>query len=131
MNLSFIKKSIAWLATVGLLPASITVSSWLVTSSIERSKLDAEYVKIAIAILATPDKDGNTSQVALRSWAVRLLNAKSPEKFTYPEQVALGDLGIEIQSLMLMGAFLKSLSEGDSKASPEDSISGSNEKGKK
>ncbi|MBX3658951.1 MAG: BamA/TamA family outer membrane protein [Ramlibacter sp.] len=86
---------IAWLGGLGL-PASILLTGWLVTTRIEDSKLDSEYVKIALGILSTQtkDKDGvliepTQEDAVLRLWAVRLLNRKSPEKFTKEEQEAL------------------------------------------
>lgn len=69
---------------------------WLITSSSESSKVDTEYVKIAVHILSSSTQDSGktkepftTDEQALRQWAVRLLNSKSPEKFTENEQRAL------------------------------------------
>lgn len=89
------EKMIAWLGGLGL-PVSILVAGWLITSTIESSKLDSEYVKIALGILSVQnkDKDGNVleptpEEAVMRAWAVRLLNKKSPEKFSKEEQEAL------------------------------------------
>ena len=86
---------ITWLSGLGL-PISILLAGWLITTSIESSKLDSEHVKIALGILSAQnkDKDGKVQAItpeesALRLWAVRLLNRKSPEKFTKEEQDAL------------------------------------------
>lgn len=86
---------IGWLAGIGI-PASVMFASWLVTSTIESSKLDSEYVKVALGVLAAKEKqaDGKPTELSpedkvLRQWAVRLLNKKSPEPFTKEEQEAL------------------------------------------
>jgi hypothetical protein len=88
-------KLLAWLAGLGL-PLSIAFVGWLVTTTIESSKLDSEYVKIALGILAaqTKDKDGKlieptSEELALKNWAVRLLDLRSPEKFSSDEKLAL------------------------------------------
>lgn len=84
-------KLIQWLAGFGI-PVAVILSSWLITTSIERTKIDSEYVRIALSILAVekkPDEDFKSDQIALRKWAIRLLNNKSPEKFTDEEQKAL------------------------------------------
>jgi hypothetical protein len=86
---------IAWLAGIGI-PISIMLAGWLITSTIESSKLDSEYVKIALGILSAKEKQADGKPVeltaeekVLRQWAVRLLNKKSPESFTKEEQEAL------------------------------------------
>lgn len=91
---------IQWLAGLGI-PVALVLSSWLITTSIERTKVDSEYVRIALSILTaeqnpdtkTKGNDDATSQskyqLALRKWAIRLLNKKSPESFTDEEQEAL------------------------------------------
>jgi hypothetical protein len=90
---------IKFIASLGL-PIALAFSGWLVTSSIENSKVDSQYVQIALNILATeykPDSQVNnaeasimgSNQLALRRWAIRLLNKKSPERFTEEEQTAL------------------------------------------
>ncbi len=83
------------MAGIGI-PAAIIIASWLITGSIERAKNDTEYVKIALGILATDKGQAEpTSDVkALRGWAVRLLDEKSPIKFTKSEGAALLESGI-------------------------------------
>jgi hypothetical protein len=86
---------IGWLAGIGI-PLAIVFAGWLITTSVETSKLDSEYVKIALGVLAAKEKgpDGKvveptSDEKVLKHWAVRLLNKKSPEKFTKEEQEAL------------------------------------------
>jgi hypothetical protein len=105
----FIKRNspmFSWLSGLGI-PIAIVVTGWLITTSIENAKLDSEYVKIALSILSSKTKtaDGKIApftaeEKTLREWAVRLLNRKSPEKFSENEQKAL----LEIQG----GEFEKS-----------------------
>ena len=86
---------VGWLAGLGL-PLAVLLAGWLVTTSIESSKLESEYVKMALTILSSQRKDADgkvqdptKDELALRRWAVRLLNKQSPEKFTAEEQAAL------------------------------------------
>ena len=86
---------IGWLAGIGI-PLAIVFAGWLITTSIETSKLDSEYVKIALGVLAAKEKsadgklvESTADEKVLKQWAVRLLNKKSPEKFTKEEQDAL------------------------------------------
>lgn len=86
---------IAWLGGLGI-PLAIVIVGWLITTSSESSKLDTEYVRIALQILNSGDREAErknlpltSDEQALRQWAVRLLNQKSPEKFTEAEQRAL------------------------------------------
>jgi len=86
---------VGWLGGLGV-PLAILISGWLITSSIESSKLESEYVKMALTILSTQRKDADgkvltptPDELALRQWAVRLLNKQSPEKFLSAEQAAL------------------------------------------
>lgn len=114
---SFLGKNeniIQWLSGLGL-PIALIISSWLVSTSIENTKVDTEYVKIAISILsndvntsdtpqtqqATPDKE------AMRLWAIRVLDAKSPVKLTEQEKHAFVKEGIDFKELF------KSISAGD------------------
>ncbi len=86
----------AWLHALAI-PIAILINGNLITSSIESSKLDSEYVKMALTILNSGNNQEDEAvpyeftdeQKALRKWAVRLLNSKSPEKFTLDEQKAL------------------------------------------
>ncbi|MEQ1767096.1 MAG: hypothetical protein ABL859_06665 [Methylotenera sp.] len=84
---------IGWLSGIGI-PLSILLAGWLVSSTVESSKIDYEYVKIAISILASDNSQSDSKniqddEVAMRKWAIRLLNEKSPEKLTKAEQEAL------------------------------------------
>ncbi|QPG06524.1 hypothetical protein IT774_04955 [Salinimonas marina] len=94
---------IQWLAGFGL-PIALIISSWLVSTSIENTKVDTEYVKIAVSILS---KDTNTSgtlrtlqattdKEAMRLWAIRVLDAKSPVKLTRQEKHAFVKEGIDL-----------------------------------
>ena len=88
---------IQWLSGLGI-PVAIIFAGWLISNRIESAKLDSEYVRMALALLKKegPKDDGadaelSAEQIALRMWAVRLLNRKSPEKFTEAEQRAILD----------------------------------------
>lgn len=94
---SFLERNssiIAWLAGLGL-PMAVIIAGWIITNGAENSKRESEYVQIALNILArskgTTEKYApfNEDEVALRQWAVRLLNRNAPEKFTEEEQKAL------------------------------------------
>lgn len=112
MNTFFKRHSslIAWLGGLGI-PVALIVAGWLISTKTEGSKLESEYVRIALNILTAQDRvsDGKrppltNEEIALRQWAVRLLNRQSPEKFTEEEQKALltvrnpfGSLSVEDQ----------------------------------
>jgi len=96
---------IAWLGGLGI-PFAVIVVGWLITSSIETSKLESEYVRMALGILTAHEKtsDGKLlpltdDEKVLRQWAIRLLNRKAPEKFTEEEQKALLTVGSPFGSL--------------------------------
>jgi hypothetical protein len=105
---------IQWLSGLGL-PIALIISSWLVSTSIENTKVDSEYVKLAISILnndanisgspqtqpVTPEKE------AMRLWAIRILDAKSPVKLTEQEKHAFVKEGIDFKEMM------KSVSAGE------------------
>jgi hypothetical protein len=104
MNNPLSPNSVVFKLLVGVgLPIAIAFSGWLIARSIETSKADAEWVRIALEILTSDkpekarEKGGIPSgkHLALNSWAIRLIKAKSPEKFTDNEQKALLDDGIE------------------------------------
>jgi len=95
---------VGWLGGIGIplaLAVAVTASTFIVTKSIEGAKLDSEYIRIALGILSkdgtkTSDDDPtgySDEEMALRQWAVRLLNGKSPEKFSLDEQHALLKVG--------------------------------------
>lgn len=84
-----------WVLALAI-PVAILLVGHLITRSIEASKLDSEYVKVALGVInvaaPTPDSkqpDLSEEQLALRQWAIRLLRSKSPEKFSDAEQTAL------------------------------------------
>ena len=86
---------ISWLSGLGI-PLAIVLAGWIVTSGTEGSKIESEYVKMALGILSAEKKDSSgkvleltDDEKALRQWAVRLLNRQAPEKFTEDEQKAL------------------------------------------
>lgn len=95
---TFLKRNetiISWLSGLGV-PLAIVLASWIVTSGTESSKIESEYVKMALSILSAEKKDSTgkileleEDEKALRQWAVRLLNRQAPEKFTDDEQKAL------------------------------------------
>jgi hypothetical protein len=86
---------IQWLSGLGI-PVAVIFAGWLISNRIEGAKLDSEYVRLALGVLgkeAKPEEGVTTGlsdeELALRQWAVRLLNRKSPEKFTESEQRAI------------------------------------------
>jgi hypothetical protein len=83
------KESVAyrWFSSIAL-PVALAASTYFITSSVESSKLNSEYVKISVAILSQekPKSDADKeTQKALKSWAVRVLNSKSPVKMNSQE----------------------------------------------
>lgn len=99
------KNIVQWLSGLGL-PIALIISSWLVSTSIENTKIDSEYVKLAISIL---NNDANTSpqaqqstpeKEAMRLWAIRVLDAKSPVKLTEQEKNAFVKEGINFKEMM-------------------------------
>tara|TARA_B110000046_G_C12886039_1_gene352227 strand:- start:199 stop:567 length:369 start_codon:yes stop_codon:yes gene_type:complete len=89
-----------WASNIAL-PIALTVSSVIISSSIERSKVSSEYVKMAVAILASKPTESaesiekQKSQKALKSWAVRVLDANSPVKMTSHEKSSFENNGLE------------------------------------
>jgi YD repeat-containing protein len=88
---------ISWLSGLGI-PMALVFASWLITNGMESAKLESEYVRIALGILSKEHlqsdkgeepKAPTEDEMALRRWAVRLLNRKSPEKFSAEEQQAI------------------------------------------
>jgi hypothetical protein len=107
---------IQWLSGLGL-PIALIISSWLVSTSIENTKIDSEYVKLAISILNNEANKSGTPQTqlvtpekeAMRLWAIRVLDAKSPVKLTEQEKHAFVKEGIDFKEMM------KSVSAGELK----------------
>ncbi len=105
---------IQWLSGLGL-PIALIISSWLVSTSIENTKVDSEYVKLAISILNNDANKSGTPQTqratpekeAMRLWAIRVLDAKSPVKLTEQEKHAFVKEGIDFNEMM------KSISAGE------------------
>lgn len=94
---------IGWLCGIGI-PSAVGLTLWLVSSNIERAKVDLEYVKMALGVLNTSEKpQARVSTAALTDvpngaihsqrvwmqWAIRIINSKSPVPLTDDEQVAL------------------------------------------
>jgi hypothetical protein len=106
---------VAWLGGLGI-PIALISSGWLISTNTEGSKLQSEYVRIALNILTAQDRvsDGKREpltkeQIALRQWAVRLLNRQSPEKFTEEEQKALLMVRNPLGSISLEDQFMWAL----------------------
>lgn len=86
-----------WVSSIAL-PVALAVSTYMVSSSIEESKLSSEYVKIAVSILGQKtyeNSDDVDGQEALRSWAIRVLNSNSSVKMTKREQDAFKNNRLE------------------------------------
>ena len=88
---------IQWLSGLGF-PIAFVLLGWIVSRGIESARLECEYVRMALGVLAKEPKATETTnselpadELALRMWAVRLLNRKAPEPFTASEQKALLD----------------------------------------
>lgn len=102
------ERIIQWLSGLGF-PIALVLSSWLVSSSIENTKVDSDYVKLAISILNSDagitdsgQKEAVTSEKeAMRGWAIRVLDEKSPVKLTEKEKQAFVKEGIDYQMFTL------------------------------
>ncbi len=92
---------ITWLGGIGI-PLAILFAGWAINSKIEStklasesSKLDSEYVRLAIGILNKEKAPGTTNtapsshEEALKKWSLRLLDKRSPESFNEEEKKAL------------------------------------------
>jgi hypothetical protein len=98
------EKIIQWLTGLGF-PIALIISSWLISTSIENTKVDTEYVTLAINILNkdvaglknTQKQDNISEKNAIRSWAIRVLDAKSPVKLTALEKDAFKVEGINFK----------------------------------
>ncbi|EGQ9976238.1 hypothetical protein FWP56_22360 [Vibrio vulnificus] len=98
-GLSKHEKLIAWVSGLGV-PIALMISSSIVSTSIETTKVDSEYVKIAINILSNGNQKEMTKEdKAVRSWAIRVLDSKSPVKFSEEEKMAFIDNKVAFPSL--------------------------------
>ena len=98
-GLSKHEKLIAWISGLGV-PIALMISSSIVSTSIETTKVDSEYVKIAINILSNGNqKEITPEDKAVRSWAIRVLDSKSPVKFSEEEKKAFIDNKVTLPSL--------------------------------
>lgn len=93
-----------WVSSVAL-PIALTVSSVVISMSVERSKVSSSYVTLAVGILGTPPSDSESEeqirrQDALKDWAGRIVLEHSPIEMTIEERYALLNLSeLEIESL--------------------------------
>ena len=102
--------AIQFLIGIGI-PIALAFSGWVISASIEKSKLDSEYVRIALSVLvnnkevhedvakdSAKEKNLTEEDLPLRTWAVRLLNEKSPVRLSSEEQKAFihGVKGLDI-----------------------------------
>jgi len=71
------------------LPAAIALAGYYVSTSIEESKVDSEYVKLSIGILASAKQADTESSQVLRRWAVKVLDKSSPVGLTEKEKLTL------------------------------------------
>lgn len=91
-----------FLSGIGI-PVAIIFSSWIVSSSLAKAKIDAEYVQIAVNILQQPPNDGfqdsrfddTKEKLALRQWAIQLLSDKSPVPMTNETKSSLLEANLE------------------------------------
>ena len=99
---------IQWISGLGL-PIAIVISSWFVSTSVEKTKVDSDYVRLAVGILSNDLADDENKisafsgisreRKAMRQWAIRVLDAKSPVKFTEDEKKAFVATGIDTSVL--------------------------------
>lgn len=98
-------------------PIALIISSWLISTQIENTKVDAKYVTLAINIL-NKDVARHTSKQAqenipeknaIRSWAIRVLDAKSPVKLNALEKEAFKVEGINFINADLTELEMKQL----------------------
>lgn len=100
-------------------PIVIAVIGWQVTASIERSKTQAEYVRIALEILQSDSQKHSAHQEmtedqhALRGWAVRVLSHYSPVDMSEEEQSSLMREGIAAREAALRAALFSETSHRD------------------
>lgn len=82
-----------WVSSIAL-PLAIAFSGFVISASVEDSKVGSDYVRLAVDILsAEPSKsiEQETKQKALKGWAVRVLNKHSPVEMTLEEMEAFND----------------------------------------
>lgn len=86
-----------WVSQAAI-PVFVAVMGWVIVTSMEGSKLEAEYVRIAVEILssADPDSEYTDEDLAMRAWAVRVLNEHSPVQMTQDEQAAFKARGVRL-----------------------------------
>lgn len=80
-----------WVSSIAL-PAALTISSVVISTSVERSKIGSDYVRLAVGVLSSePSKsvEQKEYQNVLKGWAVRILDNYSPVKMTLEEKDAL------------------------------------------
>lgn len=112
------ERIIQWLSGLGF-PIALVLSSWLVSSSIENAKVDSDYVKLAISILNSDaditnsgQKEAVTSEKeAMRGWAIRVLDEKSPVKLTEKEKQAFVKEGIDYQMYIVAQDQLRKIAD--------------------
>lgn len=68
-----------------MIPGAVAVSTYIVTSSAERSKTQQEYIRIATGILSqkvSQKVEDGKAQAAIRTWAADVLQRYSPVSIT-------------------------------------------------
>ncbi|HFQ5355542.1 TPA: hypothetical protein ACGVAX_002752 [Vibrio vulnificus] len=103
---------IQWLTGLGL-PISLIISSWLISTSVETTKINSGYVKLAVDILANDklDEPMSDKDIAIRQWALRIIDEKSPVKLTEEEKEAIVENGLYQASESLKLDFYKAISD--------------------
>lgn len=86
-------EKISRIAAAIAIPVVIAIGGWLLQVHSESGKLNQEYVKIAVEILRA---DSDTQNVALREWAVDLIDKHSEVSLSTPARKALisGEAGL-------------------------------------
>lgn len=66
--------------SIAAIPVVLAVGGWIIQRQLQNQTVNRDYVQLAVSILKEPDTAKIKPQ--LRDWAVDLLNANSPTKFS-------------------------------------------------
>ncbi|MDP1859559.1 MAG: hypothetical protein Q8K82_12865 [Gemmatimonadaceae bacterium] len=76
-----------------LIPISVVLVGFIVNSALKQQEIRAEYVKLAVAALQSPDQTGPAREV--KKWALSVLDRMSPVPM--PPELEADALGIQIE----------------------------------
>ena len=66
--------------SIAAIPVVLAIGGWIIQGQLQNQTVNRDYVQLAVSILKEPDTTKIKPQ--LRNWAVDLLNANSPTKFS-------------------------------------------------